>query len=95
MGGEAGITFLIGKCKFPELATVGDTSCLSQGKGSQAPCLEAGNPRGEEGGALGGDVCTCLEVGVCASMETTLHCDLEIQTQSSSEDHHQVILSKM
>ena len=48
MGGEAGITFLIGKCKFPELATVGDTSCLSQGKGSQAPCLEAGTPRGEE-----------------------------------------------
>lgn len=95
MGGEAVITFLIGKCKFSELATVGDASCLSEGKGSQAPCLEAGNPRGEEGGALGGDVCTRLEVGVCASMETALHCDLEIRTHSSSEDHHQVILSKM
>lgn len=95
MGGEAVITFLIGKCKFPELATVGDASCLSEGKGSQAPCLEAGNLRGEERGALGEDVCTRLEVGVCASMETTFHCDLEIWMHSSNEDHHQVIFSKM
>ena len=68
MGGEAVTTFLIGKCKFPVLATVGDACLLSAGKGSQAPCLEAGNPRGEEGGALGRDVCTRLEVGVCASI---------------------------
>lgn len=94
MRGEAVITFLIGKGKFPGLAAVGDAFLLSEGKGNQAPCLEVGNPTGEEGGALGRDVCTPLEVGACASAETTLHCDLEIQAHSSSEDHHQVILSK-
>lgn len=94
MGGEAVITFLIGKGKFPVLAAVGGAFLLSESKGNQAPCLEVGNPRGEEGGALARDMCTPLEVGVCASVETALHCDLEIQTHSSSKDHHQVILSK-
>lgn len=61
-------TFLIGKCKFPVLAAVGDACLLCAGKGSQALCLEAGNPRGEEGGALRRDVCTRLEVGVSASI---------------------------
>lgn len=88
------ITFLIGKGKFPVLAAVGGAFLLSEGKGNQAPCLEVGNLRGEEGGALARDVCTPLEVGACASVETALHCDLEIRMQSYNEDHHQVILSK-